>query len=154
MEMQKYVGKNLSSAISNDHNNTADNENDDDALHTFSKTCSMIYGKINKKQFEYLQAITNLQEDMLGSCNSLVKNQVDLIEEYSKSGIVTKEQIIPVIETANKIVESYLNYLSFEYDLVLARIRFHHKILTLINDSSPKLTQLYVEWLKSFKIQK
>jgi hypothetical protein len=121
-------------------------------LQTFSKTCSMIFSKINKKQFEYLQAITGLQEDMLGSCNGLVKNQVDLIEEYSKSGIVTKEQIIPIIETANKIVESYLNYLSFEYDLVLARIRFHHKILTLVNDSSPKLTQLYIEWLKSFKI--
>jgi hypothetical protein len=154
MEMQKYVGKkiHLSSAIDNDQNNTVDSGNDDDALQTFSKTCSMIFGKINKKQFEYLQAITGLQEDMLGSCNGLVKNQVDLIEEYSKSGIVTKEQIIPIIETANKIVESYLNYLSFEYDLVLSRIRFHHKILTLVNDSSPKLTQLYIEWLKSFKI--
>ena len=85
---------------------------------------------------------------MLGSCNSLVKNQVDLIEEYSKNGIVTKEQIIPIIETANKIVESYLNYLSFEYDLVLARIRFHHKILTMINDSSPKLSQLYMRMAK------
>ena len=133
-------------------NNTVDSGKDDYALQTFSKTCSMIFGKINKKQFEYLQAITSIQEDMLGSCNGLVKNQVDLIEEYSKSGIVTKEQIIPIIETANKIVESYLNYLSFEYDLVLARIRFHHKILTLVNDSSPKLTQLYIEWLKSFKI--
>ena len=112
----------------------------------------MIYGKINRKQFEYLQAITSLQEDMLGSCNSLVKNQVDLIEEYSKRGIVTKEQIVPVIETANKLVESYLNYLSFEYDLLLARIRLHHKILTLINDSSPRLTQLYMECLKSFKM--
>lgn len=129
-----------------------DNENEnDDVLQTFSKTCSMAYSKINKKQFEYLQAITNLQEDMLGSCNGLVKNQVDLIEEYSKNGIVAKDQVIPVIEAANKIVESYLNYLSFEYDLVLARIRFHHKILTMINDSSPKLTQLYMEWLKSFK---
>jgi hypothetical protein len=138
----------LSSTIENDRNNTVN----EDVLQTFSKTCSMIYGKINRKQFEYLQAITSLQEGMLGSCNSLVENQVDLIEEYSKRGIVTKEQIVPVIETANKIVESYLNYLSLEYDLVLARIRLHHKILTLINDSSPKLTQLYMEWLKSFKI--
>jgi hypothetical protein len=138
----------LSSTIDNDRNNAV-NEN---ILQTFSKTCSMIYSRINRKQFEYLQAITSLQEGMLGSCNSLVENQVDLIEEYSKRGIVTKEQIVPVIETANKIVESYLNYLSLEYDLILARIRLHHKILTLINDSSPKLTQLYMEWLKSFKI--
>ena len=138
----------LSSTIDNDRNSTVG----EDALQTFSKSCSMIYGRINRKQFEYLEAITSIQEGMLGSCNSLVENQVNLIEEYSKKGIVTKQQVLPVIETANKIVESYLNYLSLEYDLVLARIRLHHKILTLINDSSPKLTQLYMEWLKSFKI--
>ena len=153
MEMQMYESKiHLSTAISDDQNNTVDSK--EDALQTFSKTCSMIYSKINKKQFEYLQATANLQYDMLGSCNSLVKNQVDLIEEYSKNGIVSKEQIIPVIEVANKIVESYLNYLSSEYDLVLACILFHHKILTMIKDSSPKITQLYMEWLKSFKTQK
>ena len=71
-----------------------------DPLQTFSKTCSMMYSRINRKQFEYFQAMTQLQEDMLGSCNGLVKNQVDLIEEYSKKGIVTKEQMIPIIETA------------------------------------------------------
>jgi hypothetical protein len=53
----------LSSAKGNDQNNTVDSE-EEDALQTFSKTCSMIYGKINKKQFQYLQAIANLQEDM------------------------------------------------------------------------------------------
>jgi hypothetical protein len=141
----------LSSAIDKDQNNTVTKENNDDVLQTFSKSCSMIYGKISKKQFEYLQAITNLQEDVLGSCNSLVKNQVDLIEEYSKYGIVSKEQIMPVMEAANRTVESYLNYLSFEYDLLLARMLFHHKMLTLINDSSPKLTQLYMEWIKLLK---
>ncbi len=141
----------MSSAKDKDQNNAVTKENNDDVLQTFSKSCSMIYGKISKKQFEYLQAITNLQEAMLGSCNSLVKNQVDLIEEYSKYGIVYKEQIMPVIEAANRTVESYLNYLSFEYDLILARMLYHHKILTLINDSSPKLTQLYMEWIKLLK---
>jgi hypothetical protein len=72
MEMQKYESKiHLSTAISDDQNNTVDSK--EDALQTFSKTCSMIYSKINKKQFEYLQATANLQYDMLGSCNSLVE---------------------------------------------------------------------------------
>jgi hypothetical protein len=141
----------LSSAIDKDQTNTVTKENSDDVLQTFSKSCSMVYGKISKKQFEYLQAITNLQEDMLGSCNSLVKNQVNLIEEYSKYDKVYKEQIMPAIEAVNRTVESYLNYLSFEYDLILARMLFHHKILTLINDSSPKLTQLYLEWINVLK---
>jgi hypothetical protein len=139
----------LSSIVDNDSKKSAAGE---DPLQRFSKTCSMIYGRINRKQFEYIQAITSLQEGMLGSCNGLVENQVNLIEEYSKKGLTTKEQVVPVLEIANKIVESYLNYLSLEYDLMLARIQLHHKIITLINDSSPKLTQLYMEWLKSLKI--
>jgi hypothetical protein len=123
-----------------------------DPLQIFSKTCSMMYNRINRKQFEYFQAITQLQEDMLGSCNGLVKNQVDLIEEYSKKGIVTKEQMIPIIETINRFIEGYLNYLSLEYDLVLSRMELHHKILTIMNDSSPKLTEIVIQLLKPFKI--
>jgi hypothetical protein len=125
-----------------------------DPLQTFSKTCSMMYSRINRKQFEYFQAMTQLQEDMLGSCNGLVKNQVDLIEEYSKKGIVTKEQMIPIIDTINRFIEGYLNYLSLEYDLVLSRMRLHHKILTMMNDSSPKLTEIAIQSLKSFKSSK
>jgi hypothetical protein len=148
--MQYNMSKiHLASRIRNNKNNLID----EDPLQTFSKTCSVIYGKINRKQFEYMQAITSLQESMLSSCNGLVGNQVDLIEQYSKKGIMTKQQIVPVIKGANKMVESYLNYLSLEYDLTVARIRLHHKILTLINDSSPKLTQLYMDWLNSFKIE-
>jgi hypothetical protein len=120
-------------------------------MQTFSKTCSMMYNRINRKQFEYFQAMTQLQEDMLDSCNGLVKNQVDLIEEFSKKGTVTKEQTIPIIETINRFIEGYLNYLSLEYDLVLSRMRLHHKMLTMMNDSSPKLTELYTRSLKSCK---
>ncbi|HZA07760.1 MAG TPA: hypothetical protein VE619_08660 [Nitrososphaeraceae archaeon] len=135
-------------------NNDQRAANNDDPLQTFSKTCSMMYSRINRKQFEYFQAMTQLQEDMLDSCNGLVKNQVDLIEEYSKKGIVTKEQMIPIIDTINRFIEGYLNYLSLEYDLVLSRMRLHHKILTMINDSSPKLTEIAIQSLKSFKSSK
>jgi hypothetical protein len=37
-----------------------------------------------EKHFEYLQAMTQIQEDVLSACNSLVTNQMDLIEEYLK----------------------------------------------------------------------
>src|SRR5215831_14953114 len=73
---------------------------------------------INRKQFEYLQAMTQIQEDLLGACNGLIKNQVDLIEEYSKKGIVTREQTMPIVEMINEYIEGYLAYLSLEYDLV------------------------------------
>jgi hypothetical protein len=124
---------------------------DNNALQTYSKTCSIVYNRINRKQLEYLQAMTQLQEDVLGACNGLIKNQVDLIEEYSKKGIVTHEQTIPIVEMINRNIEAYLNYLSLEYDLVLARMQFHHRMLTIINDTSPRLTEIAIQYLGSFK---
>jgi hypothetical protein len=124
---------------------------DNDALQTFSKTCSMVYNRINRKQLEYLQAMTQIQEDVLGACNGLIKNQVDLIEEYSKKGIVTHEQMKPIVEMINRYIEGYLNYLSLEYDLVLSRMQLHHRMLTMMNDMSPRLTEIVIQSLGSFK---
>jgi len=72
----------------------------------------MLYHRINRKQFEYFQVMSLIQEDVLGACNGLVKNQIDLIEGYSKKGIISEKQVIPFIEMINKYTESYLNYLS------------------------------------------
>ena len=122
-----------------------------DVLQTYSKTCSMLYHRINRKQFEYFQAMSLIQEDVLGACNGLVKNQIDLIEEYSKKGIVTHEQMKPIVEMINRYIEGYLNYLSLEYDLLLSRMQLHHRMLTMINDTSPRLTEIAIQSLGSFK---
>jgi hypothetical protein len=106
-----------------------------------------MYNSINRKQFEYLQAMTQIQEDVLGACNSLVKNQTDLIEEYSKRDILTREQIISIIEMINRNIEGYLSYLSLEYDLVLSRKQFFHRMLTMINDLSPRITEIVFQSL-------
>ena len=134
------------SSLKNDQNDA-----DNDALQTFSKTCSIMYNRINRKQLEYLQAMTQIQEDVLGACNGLIKNQVDLIEEYSKKGIVVHEQMIPIVEMINRYIEGYLNYLSLEYDLVLSRMQLNHRILNMMNEVSPKLTEIYIRSLGSFK---
>jgi len=134
------------SSLKNDQNDA-----DNDALQTFSKTCSIMYNRINRKQLEYLQAMTQIQEDVLGACNGLIKNQVDLIEEYSKKGIVVHEQMIPIVEMINRYIEGYLNYLSLEYDLVLSRMQLNHRILNIMNEVSPKLTEIYIQSLGSFK---
>ena len=124
----------------------------DDSLQTFSKTCSIMYDKISKKQYEYLQAMTVIQDDIFDSCNGLVKEQVDMLEEYANRGIVSKEYMMPMIAMANRLIESYLNYVSLEYDLVLSRMQYHHKMLKMANDVTPRLTKIYLESIKPFKI--
>src|SRR5438552_18524178 len=95
-------------------------DDSDESLQTFSKTCSIMYDKISKKQYEYLQAMTVIQDDIFDSCNGLVKEQVDMLEEYANRGIVSKEYMMPMIAMANRLIESYLNYVSFEYELILS----------------------------------
>ena len=131
--------------------NSEQNSDNNNALKTFSKACSIMYNRINRKQFEYLQAMTQIQEDILGACNGLVKNQVDMFQEYSKKGILSHEQMIPIIEIINNYIEAYLNYLSLEYDLVLSRMQLHHRMLMTMNDSLPRLTEIVIQSLRSFK---
>jgi hypothetical protein len=123
-------------------------DDSDDSLQTFSKTCSIMFGKISEKQYEYLQVMTVLQEDTFDSCSGLIKEQVDMLEEYANRGIVSKEYKMPVIGMANRLIESYLNYVSLEYDLVLSRMQYHHKMLKMANDITPKLMKTYLESIK------
>lgn len=130
------------------------NEHADDSkksLQTFSKTCSIMYGKISKKQYEYLQAMTVIQDDIFDSCNGLIKEQVEMLEEYANRGIVNKEYMMPMIEMVNRLVESYLNYVSLEYDLILSRMELHHKMLNMANDIAPRLMKIYLESIKPFR---
>jgi hypothetical protein len=128
-----------------------DVDNINDSFQTFSKTCSVIYNKISKKQYEYLQAMSGIQDDIFDSCNGLVKQQVDILEDYVNSGLVSKEYMMPLVEMANRLIESYLSYISLEYNLALSRTHYHHKILQMINDVTPKLMKTYLEYIKQFK---
>ena len=56
-----------------------------------------------KNSTEYLQAMTVIQDDMFDSCNGLVKEQVDMLEEYTNRGILSKEYMMPIIRTVNKL---------------------------------------------------
>ena len=109
--------------------------------------------KLVKNGNEYLQAMTVIQDDMFDSCNGLVKEQVDMLEEYADRGIVSKEYMLPVIGMANRFtIESYLDYVSLEYDLLLSRMQYHHKMLKMANDVAPRLMRTYLESIKPFKM--
>jgi hypothetical protein len=95
--------------------------------------------------------MTVIQDDMFDSCNGLVKEQVDMLEEYAKRGIVSKEYMMAIIGMVNRLIESYLNYVSLEYDLVLSRMQFYHKMLKMVNDITPNLMKTYLESIKPFK---
>ena len=58
---------------------TSDREYDE-----YSKTCSIIFGKANASQLQYLSASIELQQMWLTSCDSVVANQINWLEKYVK----------------------------------------------------------------------
>jgi hypothetical protein len=58
---------------------------------------------------------------------------------------------MPIVEMINEYIKGYLAYLSLEYDLVLSRMQLHHRMLTMMNDLSPRLTEIAIQSLGSFK---
>jgi hypothetical protein len=63
-------------------------------------------------------------------------------QEYSNKDTVSKEYMIPRVTMVNGFIESYLNYVWFEYDLVLSRKQLDHGMLLMVNDITPKLLTL------------
>ena len=59
---------------------------------------------------------------------------------------MSKEYMIPISGTVNRLIESYLNYVSLEYN----HLEYHHQMLKIVNDITPKLMQTYLESIKSF----
>ena len=54
---------------------------------------------------------------------------------------------MPIVEMINEYIKVYLAYLSLEYDLVLSRMQLHHRMLTMMNDLSPRLAEIAIQSL-------
>ena len=51
--------------------------------------------------------------------------------------------MLPAVASVDSLIESYLNYVYLEYELVLSRMQLHHRMLKAVNDITPKLIETY-----------
>jgi transposase len=125
---------------------------EEDIFQAYSQTCSTMFSKASKSQIEYLQAAVKLQEDMLNGCNSLLKNQLDALQKYRETGMVgNKDHVKPAVQAANNFMQSYLDWITFSYDVAIARMKFYHEMMVSINEYSPKIQDVFLKWADLFK---
>jgi len=73
----------------------------------------------------------------------IIGNQKALAANLAGSGLADPGQGISYPSPLSHWLggEGYLSYLSLEYDLVLSRKQFFHRMLTMINYSSPRIME-------------
>jgi hypothetical protein len=67
----------------------------------YRKTCSVLFGNATASQFKYLEASIQLQQTALTSCDGIIANQLNWIENYvnkNKDSSLAIDQFLNVHE--------------------------------------------------------
>lgn len=122
---------------------TSDREYDE-----YRKTCSIIFGKANASQLQYLSASIELQQMWLTSCDSVVANQLNWLEKYVKENNASTFFVEPFLRIYASMVDLCMSYVSISYDSGTLNTQSYTKTLDTLNkhNTRPNTTKF-----KSFK---
>ena len=107
---------------------TSDREYDE-----YRKTCSIIFGKANASQIQYLSASIELQQTLLTSCDSIIANQLNWLEKYVKENNASNFFVEPFLRIYASIVELCMSCISISYDSGTLNTQSYTKTLDTLN---------------------
>ncbi len=99
----------------------------------YKKTCSIIFGNTTQSQLRFLNASIELQQVLLTSCDSVVANQLRVIENYVQENKNSGHQIELFLKTYTSIVGMYMTCCSLCYDFTTVSIQTYTKGLDTLN---------------------
>ena len=86
------------------------------AFEEYRKTCSIIFGKVTASQLQYLSASIELQQSLLTSCDSVVANQLNSLEEYVRENKGSNLFVEPFLRIYSSMVDLCMTWISTSYD--------------------------------------
>ena len=109
-------------------------------LEDYRRTCSIIFGKASHSQMRYIQAMVELQQSLLNSCDSILAKQTRWLEDYlsqrnGKSTIVISSNLEAFIRGYTATVDLSMTMLSTVYDFTTDQIERYRKLIDLLNKS-------------------
>jgi hypothetical protein len=117
-----------------------DADMDKTILEDYKKTCSLIFGKASHSQMRYLQALVELQQSLLNSCDSLLAKQTRWLED-NLSGR-NEYHSIPISSNLKAFIRGYtatvdmsMTMLSIVYDFTTFQIERYSKLINMLNKS-------------------
>lgn len=107
----------------------------------YRKTCSIIFGNATASQLRYLSASVDLQQSLLTSCDSLVANLLNWLQNYTKENKGGNLFLEPYLRDYTSFVELYMKHISYLYDTCTLNIELYKKTVDMLNQRSLKIKE-------------
>jgi hypothetical protein len=111
----------------------------DNAFDEYRKTCSIIFGNATASQLRYLSASIDLQQSLLTSCDSMIANQLNWLQNYTKENKGSNLFLEPYLRVYTSFVELNMKYISSLYDTCTLNIELYKKVIDMLNQRSLKI---------------
>ena|SRR5437867_1598933 len=103
------------------------------AFDEYRKTCSIIFGNATASQIRYLSASIELQQSLLTSCDGMVADQLNWLQNYTKENKASNLFLEPFLSVYTSFVELCMTFISTSYDSCTLNIEFSKKIMDMLN---------------------
>lgn len=111
------------------------------AFDEYRKTCSVIFGNASASQLRYLSATVDLQQSLLTSCDSIVANQLNWLQNYTRENKGINLFLEPYLRIFTSLVELNMKFISSLYDTCTLNIELYKKTIDMLNQRSLKIKE-------------
>ena len=102
----------------------------------YIKTCSVIFGNATASQLRYLNALIELQQTVLTSCDGTISNQLKWLQNYVDKNKDHRSGIDAFLKSYTSIVNMGMNLISISFDSITLCIQYYTKFLDYVNQHS------------------
>ena len=113
----------------------------DSGFNQYRKTCSIIFGNATASQLRYLNASIELQQTLLTSCDSIVANQLNWLENYVKQKKGSNLFVEPFLRVYASMVDLCMTYISTSYDSGTVNMQWYTKTVDRFNQLNLKIKE-------------
>ena len=113
----------------------------DSGFNQYRKTCSIIFGNATASQLRYLNASIELQQTLLTSCDSIVANQLNWLENYVKQKEGSNLFVEPFLRVYASMVDLCMTYISTSYDSGTVNMQWYTKTVDRFNQLNLKIKE-------------
>ena len=117
----------------------------DSGFNQYRKTCSIIFGNATASQLRYLNASIELQQTLLTSCDSIVANQLNWLENYVKQKEGSNLFVEPFLRVYASMVDLCMTCISTSYDSGTVNMQWYTKTVDRFNQLNLKIKENEVE---------
>ena len=100
----------------------------------YRKTCSVIFGNATASQLKYLEASIQLQQTALTSCDGIIANQLNWIQDYVNKNKDSSLAIDQFLKIYANIINMFMKLVSISYDLTTSNIQSYNRTLNSLNE--------------------